>query len=186
MESTSFFIALMIHLFGLILGLGSVVVTDLFGLLWILNHVRFPQIIRISAKTEKFIWAGWLIMVAAGIPLIYIKGVIDNLMIIKLFFVGIIAVNGIFLHWIHQKLKCFGHKDQVPKLLMFRLILAIFVSQLGWWTAFVIGFLHRHVQTVINWPNYPYWVCLGILTVLLIVWGFGEKIIKNYDIRNKS
>lgn len=178
MEDTPFFIALMIHLFGLILGLGSVVVTDLFGLLWIFNHVKFPQIVRISAKTEKFIWAGWFILVGAGIPLIIIKGVIDNLMILKLFFVGIIAINGIFLHVIHKQLKKYIYVDGVPKILMFRLILAISISQIGWWSAFVIGFLHRHVQTVINWPDYPYLVCFIILASFLAIWAIGESICK--------
>ena len=181
MESTSFFIALIIHLLGLILGLGSVVVTDLFGVLWILNHVRFPQIIRLSAKTEKFIWIGYFIMVGAGIPLILIKGFIDNLMIVKLFFVGVIAINGVFLHYIHKALKPYMHNERIPKLIMFRLILAIFVSQLAWWSAFVIGFLHRHVESVINWPNHPYFMCAIILAVFLIIWVIGEKIIKNFD-----
>ncbi len=179
MEDTSFFIALMIHLFGLILGLGSVVVTDLFGLLWICNHVRFPQVVRISAKTEKFIWAGWFILVGAGIPLIYIKGVIDNLMILKLFFVGIIAINGIFLHLIHKKLKEYLHVKGIPPVIMFRLILAITISQIGWWSAFVIGFLHRHVQTVINWPDSPYLVCFLILGVFLTIWAIGETICRD-------
>lgn len=180
MESTSFFIALMIHLFGLILGLGSVLVTDLFGVLWILNHVRFPQIIRIGAKTEKFIWIGWIIMVGAGIPLVLMKGFVDNLMVIKLFFVVIIAINGIILHFLHKGLEGYSHGEHVPKVLMFRLFLSIFVSQVSWWSAFVIGFLHRHVQSVINWPPHPYLVCLAFLAALLIVWGVGEMATKKY------
>lgn len=178
MESTSFFIALMIHLFGLILGLGAVLVTDLFGMLWIMNRMRFPQLIRISGRTEKFIWAGWVILVAAGIPLIIIKGFVDNLMIIKLFFVGLIAVNGILLHVLHKKLKEFNKEENVPKVIMFRLMLAIFVSQMSWWGAFVIGFLHRHVWTIIMWPPHPWLVCFLIIAILLITWWVGEWLIK--------
>jgi len=178
-ESSSFFVALIIHLFGLILGLGSVLVTDLFGLLWILNHVRFPQVVRVSSKTEKFIWAGWLILVGAGIPLILIKGFVDNLMVVKLFFVGVIAVNGVFLHIIHKALERYMHSENIPKIIIFRLTLAIVVSQLSWWSAFTIGFLHRHVESIINWPNHPYLVCSLILTGFLIIWGIGERIIKS-------
>lgn len=174
MESTTFFIFLIIHLFGLILGLGAVLVTDLFGMLWIINRLRFPQLIRISARTEKFIWAGWCILVAAGIPLIIIKGEVDNLMIMKLFFVVLIAINGIFLHKLHKSLKGYQHGENVPKVIMFRLILTIFISQIGWWSAFVIGFLHRHVQTVIQWPDHPWMVCLLIIAILLFIWRVGE------------
>jgi len=179
METTAFYIALKIHLLGLILGLGSVVVIDLFGVLWILNNVRFRKIIRVSSKTEMFIWAGWLIMVGAGIPLALIKGFVDNLMVIKLFFVGLIAVNGVFLHLIHKALSKYNHGDQIPKLTMFRLILAITVSQISWWSAFVIGFLHRHVQSRIDWPDHPYLVCFSILAAMLLIWGVGEKVLKN-------
>ncbi|NGX45988.1 MAG: hypothetical protein K940chlam2_01169 [Chlamydiae bacterium] len=180
METPAFFIALQIHLLGLILGLGSVVVTDLFGVLWLLDNVRFTQIIRISSKTEKFIWAGWLIMVGAGIPLVLIKGFVDNLMVMKLFFVGLIAINGVFLHFIHKALVSYRHGADVPKLTMFRLILGITVSQIAWWSAFVIGFLHRHVQTRIDWPDHPYLMCVLILSAMLIIWGIGEKVFKNH------
>lgn len=179
METTPFFIFLFIHLSGLILGFGAVIVTDLYGLLWVWNRVRFPQLISVSGVTEKFIWAGWGTMVAAGIPLAILKGVIDNLMTIKLFFVVLIGVNGVLLHFLHKRVEGYQEGDEVPKIVMFRLILALTVSQISWWSAFSIGFLHRHVQTIINYPDTP-WLAIGlIIAALAAVWAAGELFLKS-------
>ena len=53
METTPFFILLFAHLSGLILGFGSVIVTDLFGLLWIWDRERFSQVVRVSGVTDR-------------------------------------------------------------------------------------------------------------------------------------
>jgi hypothetical protein len=178
METTSFFIFLFFHLSGLILGFGSVLVTDLYGLLWIRDRVRFPQVVRISGVTEKFIWTGWTLMVAAGIPLLILKGEIDNLMIVKLFFVALIGLNGIPLHVLQKKVRGYKEGDDVPTLILFRLTFSLFISQLAWWSAVLIGFLHRHVQTVIEWPDRP-WLLIGlVVAALLALWAIGEWLIR--------
>ncbi|MDX1529925.1 MAG: hypothetical protein R3362_00225 [Rhodothermales bacterium] len=178
METTPFFIALFVHLSGLILGFGSVLATDLYGLLWLRDRERFPQVVRVSGVTERFIWAGWGLMVAAGIPLLVLKGVIDNLLIVKLFFVALIGVNGILLHALQKKVRGYEEGDDVPTLTLFRLAFALFVSQLAWWSAFLIGFLHRHVQSVIEWPDAP-WLMIGLIVAgLLMIWASGEVLIR--------
>lgn len=178
METTAFYILLFFHLSGLILGFGAVLVTDLFGALWLFDRVRFPHLIRVSGINEKFIWTGWGLMVAAGIPLAMLKGVIDELMIIKLFFVAVIGLNGIALHFLHKHIERCEEGDRVPNLLMFRLTLAILLSQIAWWGAMLIGFLHRHVQTIIEWPEQPWLVCGVFLGSVLLVWGAGEAALK--------
>lgn len=179
METTPFFIFLFIHLSFLILGFGSVLVTDLYGLLWLRDRVRFTQLVSVSSITQKFIWIGWFGMVAAGIPLIIFKGEIDNLMVIKLFFVGLIGLNGILLDSLHKKVEGYTKGEHVPNTFMFRLMLSLFISQLGWWGALLIGFLHRHVKSVINWPEDNPWIIpLIIVTVLLIIWIGGNAFFK--------
>ncbi len=178
METTPFFIALFIHLSGLILGFGAVIVTDLYGSLWLWNRVRFPQVVSVSGVTEKFIWAGWGIMILAGIPLILLKGEVDNLMIIKLFFVVMIGVNGYLLHLLHKRVEGYREGEDVPIITMFRLTLSLFVSQFAWWSAFTIGFLHRHVQTIIEYPNSPLLVCGLIILAILVIWAGGEMLLK--------
>jgi hypothetical protein len=178
METTPFFILLFVHLSGLIFGFGSVLVTDLYGLLWIWDRVRFQQVVRVSGVTAKSIWAGWGLMVATGIFLLILKGAIDNLMIVKLFFVGLIGLNGILLHVLQKKVRGYEEGSDVPTLTLFRLAFALFVSQLGWWNAVLIGFLHRHVQTVIEWPDSP-WLLIGlVVAVLLVISASGEVLIR--------
>lgn len=120
-------------------------------------------------------------MVAAGIPLIILKGEMDNLMIIKLFFVALIGINGLLLHFLHKKVGKYKKGEHVPNLFMFRLMLSLFVSQISWWGALLIGFLHRHVSTIINWPDMPWFGSGLILGALLIIWGGGEIFFKGKE-----
>lgn len=184
MESTTFFIFLFIHLSGLILGLGSVLVTDLYGLLWVWNRVRFPQLVDVSGVTSKFIWVGWGVMVLAGIPLILLKGVVDNLMVIKLFFVAIIGLNGILLHVLHGRIEGYQEGDEVPKIVMFRLAFSLVLSQIVWWGAVLIGFLHRHIQSTIDYPDAPWLFCGLFLAGLAIVWAAGERLFRKSETVN--
>ena len=181
MESPVFFILLFAHLGFLILGFGSVIVTDLYGLLWMWNRVRFKQIINLSGVTTTFIWTGWIGMVAVGIPLIILKGEIDNLMLIKIAFVILIGLNGIPLHFIQKKLHKYTDDVVVPGIFIFRLMLAVTVSQIGWWGAIIIGFLHRHVWSIIEWPDQP-WLYIGLFTgALVTIWMIGEVFFKQKE-----
>jgi hypothetical protein len=174
MDTTPFFILLFVHLGALILGFGSVLVTDLYGMLWIRDRVRFRELVRLSGVTGNFVWIGWGLMVATGIPLIILKGEIDQLMILKFLAVAMVGVNGIPLHRLQGQMQSFGSGDDVPARFMFRLGLALFVSQLGWWGAILIGFLHRHVWEIIEWPARPWLVSALVVAGILAVWGLGE------------
>lgn len=181
MESTEFFILLFFHLSFLILAFGSVLVTDLYGLLWMFDRVRFNQIVKVSGVTEKFIMTGWLGMVATGIPMIIMKGEIDNLMAIKIALVVLVGLNGYPLHILQKKVREYKEDSVVPAIHIFRLSLALTISQIGWWGAILIGFMHRHVESIINWPDQP-WIYVGSLIAgFLIIWGIGEMIFKQTD-----
>lgn len=166
MDSPAFYILLFVHLSGLVLGFGAVLVTDLYGALWLVGRQPYRQVVAVSAVTERFVWVGWSTMVAAGIPLIVIKGQIDNLMWIKLFFVALIGANGLALHRVQRRAADFGPGDELPSRFVVWSVLALAVSQIGWWGAMLIGFLHRHVQSVIQWPPAP-WPVLGPVLLLL-------------------
>ncbi|MGY2130208.1 hypothetical protein [Blastococcus sp. SYSU DS0617] len=178
METTPFYILLFIHLGGLVLGFGSVLVTDLYGLLWLRDRVRFPQVVRVSSVTENFVWAGWGVMVATGIPLLVLKGEIDNLLVVKLFFVVLIGLNGLLLHVLHDRIRGYEQGRDVPAKVLFRLSFALLVSQVAWWGALLIGFLHRHVQSIIEWPDPP-WLLIGlIVAAFLAIWAGGEVLVR--------
>lgn len=178
MDTTPYLILLFLHLASLILGFGSVLTTDLYGLLWVWDQVRFRQVIRVSTVTEKFIWLGWFGLVATGIPMLVMVGSISNLTLVKLFFVALVGVNGVVLHFLQQQVKVYKEGDNVPNIFLFRLILALNVSQLGWWGAVVIGFLNRQMEATIDWPNNPWLVIGGILAGILVVAASGEALMR--------
>ena len=177
MEMT-FYVLLFLHLASLILGLGSVLVTDLYGLLWLWDRMRFKQVIRVSSVTSMFIWLGWLGLVITGVPMLIIIGEISNLTILKLFFVVLVGVNGVVLHFLQQELRAFKEDGDVPNIFMFRMVAAISVSQLGWWGAAIIGFLNSQLALTITWPNNP-WLVIGlILAAILAIGGSGEALMR--------
>lgn len=174
----TFYVLLFLHLASLILGLGSVLVTDLYGLLWLWDRLRFKQVIRVSGVTSMFIWLGWLGLVLTGIPMLIMIGEISNLTILKLFFVTLVGVNGVGLHFLHQELRAFKEDGDVPDIFMFRMIVALSVSQLGWWGAAIIGFLNSQLALTITWPNNP-WLIIGlILAAILAIGGSGEALMR--------
>src|SRR5690625_774440 len=92
-------------------------------------------------------------------------------MVIKIALVALVGMNGYPLHLMHEKIKEFKEDDVVPAIHIFRLSLALTVSQAGWWGAILIRFLHRHVESVINWPEQP-WLYIGLLiATFLTIWG---------------
>lgn len=186
METTPFFALLFVHLGALVLAFGSVLVTDLHGLWWLRDRVRFPHVVRTSGVNEKFIWAGWGLMVATGVPLVVLKGEVDNLMLLKLFFVALIGINGVALGLLQKRID--GHKegDDVPAPVLFRLALSLGVSQLAWWGAFLIGFLHRQVRPAFAWPQAPWLWIVAFVAGVLLLWGGGEWWIARHRLKAET
>jgi hypothetical protein len=174
MESPAFFILLFIHLTSLIVAFGAVMVTDHFGLRWMRHKAPFARIVEVAHTTQKLIWIGWFGLVGSGIPLIILKGEFDNLMVWKVFFVALAGLNGLMLHRILGSFKEFKHSDAAPTVVIYRMALSTLISQIAWWGALLIGFLHRHIWSVIEWPSRP-WLWVGVATaVMLAAWGAGE------------
>ena len=179
METTTFYlpfyIALFVHLTSLIVGFGSVVVMDTCGLMWLLGRRKMSDISRVAEITQPLIWIGWGGLVASGSALLYMKGFIDGLTWIKLFFVAMLGINGIFLHTINTRLKPLGDAP-IPGYLFFRIGLASTVSQLGWWGAMTIGFLHRQWESYIPWPSQPA-VIIGIIAFTILLVAFSGEVL---------
>jgi hypothetical protein len=179
MESPLFFVLLFIHLTSLIAAFGAVMVTEHFGLRWMRHKAPFSRLVKVAGTTEKLIWVGWSGLVLSGIPLLVLKGELDDLMVFKVFFVALAGLNGLALHWILRTLRRYMEADAVPTVVVYRMGLSILVSQISWWGAMIIGFLHRHIWTIIEWPPRPWlWVSIVFVTILA-AWGLGELLFRH-------
>ncbi len=183
MESIIFYIALFVHLTSLVMGFGSVMVVDTFGLLWLAKKRTLVQVNQVADVTQRLIWLGWSGLVLSGLVLITSKGYVDNMTKIKLFFVFMLGLNGIFLHLVKKTIEKYEKQNAVPAIVKFRIAMTTTISQMGWWGAMFIGFIHRHWKHTIQWPPHPWIVMLGIAAVLFIVWRIGEAVFKNNDQR---
>src|SRR3989344_2543365 len=121
MDFPGFYIALFIHLSSLIMGFGAVMVIDTFGFLWLLRKVTLETVVKVAHITQMLIWFGWVGLVASGLFLIIAKGYVDNLTQLKLFFVLILGLNGIALHFLKQGFTRYEKEDWVPDLYKFRI-----------------------------------------------------------------
>jgi hypothetical protein len=183
MDTTTlvFYIALFVHLVCLIMGFGAVMVIDTCGLLWILKKTKLEFVNRVADVTQRLIWTGWFGLVLSGTVLLTIKGFIDNLTAVKLFFVAMLGVNGIFLHLMKKNLEGLKVGQKMPALVKFRMGITSTISQLGWWGAIVIGFLHRHIEEYIPWPPNPWLVMAAIVGIFFIVWLIGERLLNKNE-----
>jgi hypothetical protein len=169
MESPWFYFFLFLHLVSLIVGFGAVLLIDVVGVLWIRGRTDAVFLGRVAEVTQRVIWAGWAGLVVSGIGLITLKGAVDSLTHIKLFFVFMIGVNGIALHFIKHTLGRYATWDTVPPVYKYHIVAMTVVSQVGWWGALFIGFIHRHIQHFIAVPTSPWPWILGISVAWLSV-----------------
>lgn len=179
MDTPLFYLLLFTHLSSLILSFGAVLVIDTFGFLWIIRRARMPFIIKVADVTQRLIWIGWILLVISGVGLITLKGHLDALTWIKLFLVGLIGLNGIFLHFIKKTYERLHSARHVPAISLFRIGLATAISQFGWWGALLIGFAHRHISHQISWPISPAPFIVTTLLILICLWLLGELIFGN-------
>lgn len=168
MSSPIFFIFLFIHIVSLITAFGAVIAIDFAGLMWMIKKISLKNVTTIANTTQKLIWIGWVGLVFSGSFLILFKGYIDELTVIKVFFVLMVGLNGIFLHFIKKSTEALGDVNELPPYIMYRMTLASTISQLGWWGALTIGFVHRHIWHEIRFPANPWLYIVGITLIIAI------------------
>ena len=66
----------------------------------------------------------------------------------------------------------------LPSLTKFRITLASFISQAGWWTAIVIGFLNNKLKNNAPKIEEPFSIIIPILFVLILILMSGELIFR--------
>lgn len=142
--------ALFVHLASLVLGFGTVLAIDWFGMRWILGKTEMPEMLAITAALTPPIWLGLAGLVASGVVLG--PDVSSPLTLLKLLLVTIVAINGVHARALHR---AFARLPDAPqrrrhrrrwlsasRRLMIRGMMSGGISQLCWWSATVIGFLN--------------------------------------------
>lgn len=167
-ETPLFYGFLLVHLVSLIVGFGAVIVIDAMGLLWVRGRVPARRLINVAEVTQKVIWIGWGGLVVSGSAMLYLKGYIDALTTVKVFLVAMIGVNGLALHFIKKSLRGIVRYESVPPVHKYHIVVTSVVSQVGWWGALLIGFLHRHIKHYWDWPDSPLPFLFGIAGAWLL------------------
>ena len=167
-----------IHLISLVVGFGAVIVVDTFGLLWVMKKISLQTVNQTANITQRLIWLGWLGLVASGMTLVVMRGSVSNITLIKIFFVAMLGVNGIFLHLIKKNFDKLAGLEKIPAIYKFRIALTSVISQLGWWGAIIIGFLNTKFRGQVPQPENPWVYMAGIVLVFGVVFMLGETFLK--------
>lgn len=176
MDIPLFYILLFVHVTSFAVGFGAVVVIDTFGLCFLLKlfGVNLKLVTGVANITQRLIWLGFAGLIASGIPMLYLKGQVDSLTLLKLFFVLMLGLNGVFLHVIKKSMEKLGDVEVFPPHVAFRVGLASAISQLGWWGAFFIGFAHRHWNHTIETPYPVEYIIAAVLVSIAAAASIGE------------
>ncbi|MGH3457434.1 hypothetical protein [Aeromicrobium sp.] len=134
--------ATVVHLLSLAVGFGAVVMIDWHGLLWLARRRGLAESTRLAAAAGPLIWAGWGGLLASGS---FLDPDFTSVRTwVKLLVVLAIGLNGAAVSTIADVLRVLppsvSPKD-VPASLRFRIAASTVTSQVGWWSAIVIGFM---------------------------------------------
>ena len=131
--------ALFVHLAALVLGMGAVLSLDWFGLMWMLGRQDLLSLVRVAQVAHTPIWLGLAGLSLSGVLLA--PDTSAPLTVLKLVAVLVVALNGLSAAQVQQRLlACEGRTP--PRRLLLTAVLVATVSQAGWWTATVVGFLN--------------------------------------------
>lgn len=129
--------ALFLHLASLVAGMGAVLTLDWFALRWLLGHHELGDVMRLSGGVHTLVWIGLAGLTVSGAFLE--PDLSGQWTRIKLAAVLVVALNGLHAHALQHTLE---RAERVTALLVLRAGLVAGLSQAGWWTAVVIGYLN--------------------------------------------
>jgi hypothetical protein len=134
--------ALFGHLVCLAVSFGAVLAVELHGLGFLLRRVSTDRMATVALSLDPLIWAGLIGMCTTGVVL---GPHLDRpLTVVKLGAVLVVALNGLWARDLARELRSLpsaGDRSVLPPGVLRRATRTSVVSQLGWWSAVVIGFL---------------------------------------------
>jgi hypothetical protein len=132
-------LALFGHLAALVLGFGAVLTLDWFGLMWVLGRQDLFTLVRVAQVVHTPIWLG-----LGGLALtggLLAPDTSAPLTVVKLVAVLAVALNGLAATKVQHRLLA-ARGQPLPWRLLAAAVLAATVSQAGWWTATIVGFVN--------------------------------------------
>ncbi len=135
--------ALFAHLGSVIIGLGAAVVLEFTGLLWVAGR-RSLDDLRMNEGLISFIaWVGILGLMASGAFLQ--PNLADPGTAVKMLAVLLVAMNGVAMTRLTAelgRLPAQARFASIPRSLKIWCIWSAVISQVGWWTAVILGMLN--------------------------------------------
>jgi hypothetical protein len=132
-------VALFLHLAALVLGMGAVLSLDWFGLMWMLGRQDLTALVRAAQVAHAPIWLGLAGLSLSGMLLA--PDTSAPLTMVKLVAVLVVALNGLSAATVQRRLLALDGRKPPGRLLLTAVVVAM-ISQAGWWTATVVGFLN--------------------------------------------
>ncbi|MFE3934975.1 hypothetical protein ACFXPJ_14610 [Streptomyces goshikiensis] len=127
------------HVAALVVGLGAVLAVDWFALLWLLGRRQLLEITGMARSLQIPIWFGLAGLVLTGSFLRPDMG--STLTLVKLGLVLAVTANGLYAHWLGERLTHHPHA-LISRSLLIQSGVATAISQISWWGAALIGFLN--------------------------------------------
>ena len=130
------------HLVSLLIGFGSVLAVDWYGLLFLLRVVSMRSVLMQAHRMTPMIWLGLLGLTVTGGLLK--PDLESSLVLLKMAAVLGIAVIGVLALGVKRAMLRLD--PALPRSLMLRGMVLTAASQSFWWTALVISFLTHHAR----------------------------------------
>jgi hypothetical protein len=130
-------VALFVHLAALVAGFGAVLVVDWVGALWLLGRRALVDVLALARTCHAVIWAGLALLSLSGALLNPDLSALRTQ--VKLGLVLVLALNGVQAIALQSRLDAL--RGTPSRALLAWSSASALVSQAGWWTATLIGFL---------------------------------------------
>ncbi len=135
--------ALFAHLGSVIVGLGAAVVLEFTGLLWITDRRGLDDLRRNERLISVIAWLGIIGLIGSGALLQ--PNLSDPRTIVKMLAVLLVAMNGVAMTRLTAelgRLPSGARFSSIPASLKLWCLWSAVVSQVGWWTAVILGMLN--------------------------------------------
>jgi len=136
-------VALFFHLISMAIGFGSVVMIDVYGLLWLFGYRTLEELVDLDRVAHGVIAVAVGGLLGSGIALQ--PDLSTPLARFKMVLVLVLMLNGLaaqrMLHGLRGKLPPTTRGASIPWVAFQRGLAAALVSQASWWGAIAIGFI---------------------------------------------